>query len=166
MENRQKNRLLLRVLLFLVIVNLAALATWAFYPFGQESEQAATETAEPQCIYKARLQLTDDQTAEVNLLSEDYRERSAPLAGQIRSLRGEILDELSSDRPDTSHLNRLTLELSGFQAQLQRENIRHYMALKEVCTPGQAMRLSNLYRELYGCPMQEGQGMRHRHGRR
>lgn len=166
MENRQKNRLLFRVLLFLVVVNLAALATWAFYPFRQESGQVAAEAVEPHCMYKTRLQLTDAQTAEVNLLSEDYRQRSAPLADQIRSLRGEILDELSSDRPDTSRLNRLTLELSGFQAQLQRENIHHYMALKEVCTPEQAMRLSNLYRELYGCPMQEGQGMRHGRGRR
>lgn len=166
MESLYKNRLLFWVLMFLIVVNLAALGTYFFYPRQQTGALCQEGSMGPGCVYQARLDLTDEQTREVDRISEEYQDISRPIAGEIKSVRGEILDELSSEAPDTALLTSFTGELSQLQAQLQRENVKHYMALKEVCTPEQALRLSNLYRELYGCPMHgQGRGAKHRHGR-
>jgi hypothetical protein len=164
METYHKNRLLFWVLIFLIIVNLAALGTYLFFPGRQTIVSCEEAGMNPGCLYKTRLDLSESQSREVDRLSEEYTAVSGPIADEIKSIRGMILDELSGDDPDTTILNRHSVELAELQAQLQKENIKHYMALKEVITPEQALRLSNLYRELYGCPMQgAGRKFQHRH---
>lgn len=165
METYHKNRWLFWVLIFLIIVNLAALGTYFFFPRQQTVIACEEGAVTPGCVYQTRLDLTDEQAHQVDLISEDYLKTSRPIAHEIKSIRGSILDELTVDQPDTSYLNELSSALAELQGQLQRKNIEHYMALKEVCNPEQAMRLSNLYRELYGCPMQvQGRKFQHRHG--
>jgi len=164
METYHKNRLLFWVLVFLVIVNLAALGTYFFFPRQQTVVTCEEGAATPGCVYQSRLDLTDEQARQVDLISEDYLKLSRPIADEIKGIRGQILDELTVDQPDTSYLNELSSALAELQGQLQRKNIEHYLELKEVCNPEQAMRLSNLYRELYGCPMQQqGRGIQHKH---
>jgi len=166
METYHKNRLLFWVLIFLIIVNLAALGTYFFFPQQQTVVSCNESQMDPTCVYQTRLDLSEEQSKDVDRISEEYLAVSAPIADRIKNTRAGILDELSSDNPDTTRLNEYSSELALLQLRLQKENIKHYMALKEVCTPAQAMRLSNLYRELYGCPMQQqGRGMKHRHGK-
>ena len=167
METYHKNRLIFWILIFLVLVNLAALGTYFFFPRGQKAMvNCDEEMMSAGCLYQNQLDLTDEQAKQVDILSKAYMQVSGPIAEAIKSTRGEILDEISATAPDTTNLDQLSEELSRLQNQLQRENIKHYMALKEVCSPDQAMRLSNLYRQLYGCPMQgPGKGMQHRHRR-
>ena len=166
METYHKNRLLFWVLIFLVIVNLAALGTYFFFPRPQIPVRCEETGMDAGCLYRTRLDLSHSQTGEVDRLSEEYTAVSGPIAEEIKTIRGLILDELSGDEPDTTALNRYSEALAELQAQLHKENIRHYMALKEVITPEQALRLSHLYRELYGCPMQDKErGVKHRHRR-
>lgn len=164
METYRKNRLIFWILIFLIIVNISALATYFFYP--QEKSIAACNDGSPApgCSLHAELDLTNDQVMQVDGINSDYLEVASPISEEIKGIRTEVLDELAAEIPDTSKLNKLSLELSQLQAQLHRENIKHYLELKKVCNPEQVMRLSNLYRELYGCPMQgSGQGIQHRH---
>lgn len=162
-----KNRLLFWILIFLIVVNLAALGAYLFYPVKPSVVTCGDEGATPGCLYQARLDLTDEQTRQVDQISGEYLKVSGPLADSIKKLRGEILDELSVTDPDKSYLNDLTEELADIQVLLQKENIDHYLALKQVCTPEQAMRLANLYRELYGCPMHKSERkVKHRHRER
>jgi len=166
METYRKNRLLFWTLIFLIVVNLSAVATFFFFPRGPKPMRCEDNIASPGCIYQTQLDLTDEQTKKVDSLSEDYQQISRPIADQIKNTREQMLEELSADKPDTLVLNELSRKLSQLQGRLQHENMKHYLALKEVCTPDQALRLSNLYRELYGCPMQgPGKGMQHRHKR-
>ena len=163
MDTTKKNRLLFWLMIFLVAVNLAALATYFFFPSADKVSSCGDASIHPGCLYRNQLGLSDEQASAVEVISEKYMEESTTLAVKIKSLRGEILDELSYPDPDTLQLYELTAKLVSLQAQLQKENIKHYLALKEVCTPEQAMRLSNLYRELYDCPMQQGNRMQQRH---
>ena len=91
----------------------------------------------------AELDLTGEQAAQVDGINTAYRAGSAPIAEKIKEVRAYVLDELSSDLPDTLKLNEYSLELSQLQSQLHRQNIHHYLELKKVCTPDQAMRLSS-----------------------
>lgn len=163
MESFQKNRLLFWILIFLVVVNLAALVTYFLFPGKQTTVTCGDESNSPGCMLHSELNLTGEQIRLVDAINEEYRASSAPFSEQIKQLRAEILNILESDKPDTIAIDQLSIEISGLQNRLQRENIRHYLELKKVCDPEQALLLSNLYRELYGCPMhQPGSGMKHR----
>ena len=162
MESIYKNRLLFWILIFLVVVNLSALATYFLFPQKPDVVACNNDNMAPGCALHAELNLTDDQIRLVDRINSDYQEVSQPISEKIKNARADILDELASNMPDTLNINQLSLEISKLQSQLHRENINHYLELKKVCNPDQAMRLSNLYRDLYGCPMQEqGKGMQH-----
>jgi Spy/CpxP family protein refolding chaperone len=167
MESLQKNRLLFWTLLFLVVVNLSALATYFLFPKKPAIVACSDGPMQPGCALHMELNLTDEQIGQVDNINSAYQEVSRPVSEKIKELRAAILDELASDTPDTSAIQGISREISVLQSQLHNENIKHYLELKKVCTPEQARLLSNLYRDLYGCPMHEqGKEMRHgKHGR-
>lgn len=155
METAHKNRLLFWLLIFLVIVNLSALVTYFFIPGRQARQMCGEDRGSPECILHTHLNLTEEQNKAVDAINEKYLNISRPISTQIKDLRAEILDKLEKTDPDTILIRQITEEVSLFQLQLHRENITHYLELKEVCDPDQALRLSNLYREVYGCPMHQ-----------
>jgi len=166
METYKKNRLLFWLLIVLVVINIAAMASFfifskeAFVPSGSE-QPAMTCTG-----FCQELDMSPAQTGKVEAINNIYQNNAGAIVAEIKNKRMEILDELNKENPDTSLTNKMAYELSLVQSSLQRENIRQYLELKKVCTPEQAQRLSALYRDLYGCSM-KGKGMkyRNRHGR-
>jgi Spy/CpxP family protein refolding chaperone len=164
METYHKNKALFWIMMFLILVNLSALATYFLFPRKATVVNCAERTSGPGCALHAELDLTEVQLARVEVINTNYLEESGPVSEEIKDTRADVLDELALDEPDTLKLNQYSLELSQLQHQLHRQNMKHYMELKKVCTSDQAMRLSNLYRELYGCSMQgPGAAGKHQH---
>jgi hypothetical protein len=164
MDTLHKNRMIFWVLMFLVVVNLSALVT--FFTFRSHKEVASCETMGPQCgqAFKSELGLSPGQVEKVEKINADYQSASVPIVEQIRNIRSDILDELSKEVPDTSFIRLRSGEICNFQLELQQANFTQFLELKKVCDPGQAKKLSALYRELYGCSgMGEGKGTMERH---
>ena len=152
-----KNRLIFWALIFLVVLNISALTS--FFLFRKSQSPAACCTPEQkQCMaFRDELKLSADQTLKVTDINNKYMVVAEPIAKAIKDTRASILTELENEAPDTLKLNQLALNLSMLQLKIQKENIKQYSALKKVCNPEQALRLSALYRDLYGCSMQAGQ---------
>lgn len=165
METAYKNRWLFWLLIFLIIVNLSALATYFLLPEKQPQQACGIDSGSPNCIMHEQLNLTEVQNVLVDSINAAYQKVSRPVSLQIKDLRAAILDELERQDPDTLLINSLAEEISDLQLQMHRNNINHYLELKKVCDRDQALRLSNLYREVYGCPMDpdRNQGKQHRH---
>ena len=164
MNPHNKNRLIFWILIFLVIVNLSALVT--FFSFNRNSEEVTCNAMQPQCgkAFQSELGLSHEQVQKVELINSEYQANSSPIVNEIRKIRSDILDELSSETPDTSYINQKSNELCDFQLQLQQANFTQFLELKKVCDPEQAQRLSALYRELYGCAgMENSEDRMHRH---
>ena len=160
-----KNRLIFWVLIILVVINISALIS--FFLFTKTSGQSACCPPEvQQCeAFRDELNLSGGQTLKVTEINKKYKEFAEPIVGEIKETRASILTELENEVPDTMRLNSLTNQLAMLQLKIQKENITQYRELKRVCTPDQAQKLSALYRDLYGCPMQNGQiKHRNRHG--
>jgi len=161
----QKNRLIFWALIILVVINISALGSFLLVKKNQvPANRCAPE--EQQCMaFRDELNLTEEQMLLVNAINKNYRESAGPIVLAIKEARTAILTELENEVPDTSRLNSLTNQLALLQMKIQKENIKQYSELKRVCTPEQAQRLSALYRDLYGCPMQDNQTKRRsRHG--
>jgi hypothetical protein len=159
------NRLIFWVLIILVVINISALVS--FFLFTKpHAPVACCSPEEQQCnAFRDELKLSASQTLQVEEINKNYKESAGPIVTAIKEARAAILTELEKEAPDTLHLNALTDQLALLQMKIQKENINQYRALKHVCTTDQALRLSALYRDLYGCPMQNGQVKhRYRHG--
>lgn len=164
MDIAGKNRILFWVLIFLVVVNISVLVTLFYLP--SRPANIDCEPLRPRAGYalKSELGLSRDQLTHIDLINDEYFNKSEPLVNSIRDLRSEILDELAMEGPDMILIDQKSAEISILQQQVQRANFDQYLALKQICTVEQAQRLSALYRELYGCPAgNAGNGKMHRY---
>lgn len=165
MNPANRNRLIFFILIFLVIVNLSAVVTFFTYR-SHNNEVVVCDAMQAECgnAFKSELGLSEEQSRKVEAINVDYQQASSPVVEKIRDIRSSILDELSSDLPDTTYLKQKSDELCDLQLQLQKANFTQFLELKKVCNPEQAQRLSALYRELYGCArMGNATGRMHRH---
>jgi Spy/CpxP family protein refolding chaperone len=160
-----KSRLLLWLLVVLVIINVTALASFFFFT-RPEPAPACCPPGEAQCsALRDELKLSEEQTRLVTVINETYARSAGPVADEIGEARAAILNEMEQENPDTARVDSLINRIALLQIAIQKENIRQYHELRRVCDPEQAQKLSALYRELYGCPMQKnGSQHRYRHG--
>ena len=157
--------LLLWILVVLVIINVTALASFFFFT-RPEPAAACCPPGQAQCsALRDELKLSDEQTRQVTSINENYAKTAGPLADEIGEARAAILNEMEQAKPDTLRVDSLIKRIAVLQVLVQKQNIRQFSELRRVCDPAQAQKLSALYRELYGCPMQKnGAQHRYRHG--
>jgi Spy/CpxP family protein refolding chaperone len=167
MNTYSENRIVFWILIFLVLINITALATYFIYirkPVNVNMQAGYRQGI----ALRQELSLTSDQSLEVNRINSVYRASSEPVVERIRQKKAELLEELSKVVPDTTQLQIIANEIVTEQRNLQEANIRQFLDLKKVCTPEQTEKLSQIYAELYGCENTmkspgKGKGMRQRH---
>ncbi len=161
-----KNRIVFWLMVILVVINIGVLASFLWFTNRPQEPTCCPSTEGPAKLLHEELRLTAGQQQQVGQINAAYKSTVSSLVEEIREQRGVILEELNRDRPDTIVIRKTAETLARLQLNLQQENIRQYLALKKVCTPEQAQRLSALYHDLYGCPMKGNQKQfRHRYGR-
>ena len=167
------NRLVFWILIFLVLINITALATYFIYMRKPAGEPMPGSALKKGIVLQQELALTPDQSLAVNKINETYQASSEPIVEAIREKKAELLDELSKDDTDSAVLIQLTNEVVNEQKKLQMANIKQFLELKKVCTPEQTQKLSQIYAGLYGFEQTgkgkgqgkgNGKGYRHRFG--
>ncbi len=167
------NRTIFWILVFLVLINITALATYFIYLRNKSGEPVPASGPKYGVALRQELSLTPDQSLKVNAINKAYKASSEPYAIAIREKKADLLEELSKDKTDMGLVEKLTNEIVSEQNQLQMANIKQFLDLKKVCTPEQTQKLSQIYSELYGCENKgsgrgqgnnNGKGYRHRYG--
>jgi Spy/CpxP family protein refolding chaperone len=173
MNNFNNNRVVFWILIFLVMINITALATYFIYMRKPANEPVPGTGYKKGIALRQELSLTPDQSIAVNKINYTYQASTEPIVTAIREKKAEILDELSKENSDTTVVVKLAEEVLYEQKKLQMANIRQFIDLKKVCTPEQTQKLSQIYGELYGFDARgkgqgkgkgNGKGNRHRYG--
>ncbi len=167
------NRTVFWILIFLVLINITALATYFIYMRKPASEPVPASGFKQGIALKQELSLTSDQSIKVNEINATYKASSESIVAAIKEKKAVLLEELSKENTDLAKAEKLTDDVVTEQKKLQVANIKQFLDLKKVCTPEQAQKLSQIYSELYGCENKgtgrgrgngQGKGMRHRYG--
>jgi Spy/CpxP family protein refolding chaperone len=163
-----KNRILIWAVVFFLVINVSALATFFVY-FSKNGKPIHEPAACQSCGQFCRmLDLTEEQSKTVEKIQAGFHVKSDPLIEQIKEVRRMMLLELSKDAPDTSLVNQYADSIGELHKQLQKTAASQFLSLKQVCNPEQCRKLSTMYYDLYGCKgekMMEGKGKQHRfHG--
>jgi Spy/CpxP family protein refolding chaperone len=162
-----KNRTVFGVLLFLIVLNIAVLASFYIFTYKANKKPETSEKCNPVSCQKQgiteELDLTDEQSQKVTQINDAYRLEAEPIAMAIRNKRDALLTLLENSGHDSLKLAAILDTISLMQRQIQLKNIDQYLELKKICEPEQALKLSALYRSLYGCPVKEKGPQRHQH---
>jgi Spy/CpxP family protein refolding chaperone len=169
MDLFNKNRLIFWLLIFLVVMNIAALATY-FINGHKSSHITADQVSTGQEItLSEELSLSPDQSKLAGEVNRRFRESNEPLFDAIREKKSALVDELARPETDTAVIVKLAAEVGDAQGNIQLSNAKQFLELKKICTPEQTQKLANIYAGLYGCQRNgpgrgpgNGQG-RHRH---
>ena len=167
------NRTIFWILIFLVLINITALATYFIYMRKPANETVPGSGFKHGIALKQELSLTPDQSIKVNEINATYKASSEPIVAAIKEKKAVLLEELSKENTDTNLASKLADDVVAEQKKLQIANIKQFLDLKKICTPEQTQKLSLIYSELYGCENKgmrrgqgngQGKGMRHRYG--
>jgi Spy/CpxP family protein refolding chaperone len=150
-----KNKVILWVLVFLVVMLVTALTSVIIFYTSRSDSMNQPTSENTGKRFNQELSLTPAQSGKVDEILRDYRTATEPVSSNIRVYRMQLLEELARTNPDTSLINKHLEDISNLQKQMQKASVKQYMALKQICTPMQCERLSSLYFELYGF---QGQG--------
>jgi len=170
MNSIKNNNTIFWVLIFLVVINISALATYFIYTRKPVVQPIQPTELKQGISLEQKLGLLPDQTLKVNKINNKYQASSEPIVAAIRDKKSLLLEELSKENSDTSILIKLVEDITNEQKNLQQANIKQFLDLKKVCTPEQTQKLSQIYSELYGCNNNgkgkgqgQGKGMKHRY---
>jgi Spy/CpxP family protein refolding chaperone len=161
------NRSVFWVLIFLVLINLTALATYFIFIQKPANRPNSESGLKKGIALKDELALDAAQSIAVNKINATYQASSEPIVAAIREKKADLLDELSKASSDSVAIISIANEVVAAQKELQFANIKQFLDLKKVCTPEQTKKLSQIYAELYGFGNKgkgQGKGMRHRYG--
>jgi Spy/CpxP family protein refolding chaperone len=171
MKLYNNNRTVFWILIFLVLINVTALATYFIFMRKPVNRPIPAAELKQGVALRQQLSLTPDQSLKVNAINSTYKASSEAVVEAIREKKTDLLEELSNDITDMDQVEKLANEIVSEQKQLQMAHIKQFLDLKKVCTPEQTRKLSQIYSELYGCENKgngrgkgNGKGYRHRYG--
>lgn len=167
-----KSRLLFWMgLVFLVAGSSMIITFLALQKRGNEVrsiQENASETSSTSALCR-HLQFDSKQSAEVQKIQEEFTPQSNAILQEINQNRIKLLEELTKEAPNTTFVQSIIDSISIHQKSLQQLSVKHYLALKNICTPEQCKQLSGLYFDLYGYgkgkPEHAGKQRRFRGGR-
>jgi len=160
----QQKRVLLWIIAVLLVFNISAGITILYHVMGGKS--APAEDIQIDYLQK-ELNLNSDQARGLGRIRAQFSHLSQPVTDKIIGLRSELVDEMGKNKPDTLRIRELAYKLGELQGNLTYQIATHYIGIREICTPEQALKLNSSYQYLFGLenqPQKHGRGFRYRHG--
>lgn len=176
MDYIMKNRIWFWIMIALIIINIVALTTLIYHKNRMSSVPPVPPAVEnPEFrgmnyFLRHELNLSEVQFKEFVKLRRANMRKTASLMIEINEKRNQMLDEISNDEPVDRKINKLAEEIGELHEELKLETFRHFLDLKEICTPEQQVKLNRFFMEVkertprprYNRPgRHRGQGWRH-----
>lgn len=157
-----RTRFLLAVIIILSTIIVAMFVTMGYnkyrynnrqYRWGQENRevrqrQKNKENVERGKFMAKQLQLTPEQMKEFDDLRETFHDQLDNLMDKSRQLSKEIMEEISSENPDTSKLNTLSALFGETQKVQKKMMAKHLLEIRSKCTPSQQANFRKVLRSI------------------
>jgi Spy/CpxP family protein refolding chaperone len=160
----ERTRLYLFIIIILVIFNISAIVA-IIYHIHREHRQMRPDREEGRDKGRHladKIGFDKAQTVQFDTLRADFGRKAKTIMSTIQEKKLEMLNEFTTENPDTARLYKITHEIGNLHADMRRLSIDHFMSVKKICTPEQKVKLLDLFRNMM--KMEEGPGFNHRHG--
>ena len=153
MDVFSQNRLLIRLVTGLLLMNLMMLAFLAFREFRHPHGERKVDT-EPSlkkdvsAILTESLDLNAEQEEKIRTLRSNFLEKEKELSAVIRGKRDSMNEIMFSNRSNDTTLMQLAHSVAVCEEQMEWLRIEQARALRSVCTQEQQAKFENLVREI------------------
>jgi len=153
MNTQTKKHLITGLIIFLVVVNIAALSTIIYRnrTISQPPENDYVQfkqKVDEQGMYRFfrnELQLSKDQYIHFREINEKNRQQSREIVRTLHYKRLEMVEEISKESPDNKKLDQIAREIGTLHYELKRNTYHHFIDLKELCNKEQQEHLQHLF---------------------
>jgi len=151
MDLLRRNRILTAGIIVLALLNIAVLATlwWQGTRAPVPRPGGPPGAASPGAFMERRLGLTDEQRSRFGEMRLRFRAEADPIERQMWTVRRALYDALRSGAAKDSFVVRVTDELGGLEAKMQRATFRHFQELRALCDSRQREELDALLRDVF-----------------
>jgi flagellar basal body-associated protein FliL len=150
MENRNKKKILIGILIALILMNLAALGTFVYQKYLSEpkKEQNWDKDKNPQervkHFVRRELNLTDAQFENYCRFKDTNIKNSDEIWNHLVRLRQSALLEITSENPDTVRLSELSDSIGIYHKRMQKEMVRHFLSVKKTLKKDQIPKFNEM----------------------
>ena len=156
----EKRKLLIGLILFLVITNVATIATVLVHTRkssgADRSSGQAASTGSPGAVpdtqralfFTNELKLDKEQQAKFRTIQREYMRDARAISTEMSHLRDDLLQAMDQDNPDESRLNALSEQIGIKHTELKKLTVRYYIGLKAICKPDQQEQLYEIIRKI------------------
>ncbi len=143
-----KKNIIIITVVFLTIINLASLATFAYYRWFFMPVSPIMERAEISFQFiKKRLNLNDRQAGQFKSSFKIFQQEAGIILDSLQINRAMFFDELSFEEPDSIKLNTLIKEMSTLQEELKMKAINNLLRARAFLTPQQQREFISFFNE-------------------
>ena len=149
MDIFSQNKLLVRVVFILIIINLISLSyVWFHDRRPNQPYQNRQEKENGVRLLRKQLQLTDEQANEFIRIRNDFSKKEEALSSLVKARRDSMNLEMFNEITDTIRLHKLAKQLATDEYQLELYRIEQSQQLKSICTKEQLTNFRNLVRDM------------------
>lgn len=181
MNPGKRHILLVWTIVALIVLNISTIATLLFHRFNNDRSAEVKAYNGPGIdnsqekfsgrYFRDYLGLTLEQMSRFHEFNPAFREKAREINIRLSTLRGKMLEELSSGNPNNDILDRLADSIGYEHSELKKITSGYYLNLRSICTPDQQLRLRDLFSDVLrsdgpaGNPDRQGRQYRYRGGR-
>lgn len=153
MRRTAKRRTLESLAAALAVVLVFSLAAPAYGYGGGEGEELREERSEE---LARELGLTQQQKESMEAQKEAARAQRRELYTRMRASRRALADELRKPGPDRAAIDRIAADIKDVQSRITDQRIESFLAVKEILTPEQFEKMTELRENKMGGKRRRG----------
>ncbi|MDD5570888.1 MAG: hypothetical protein PHD97_06990 [Bacteroidales bacterium] len=144
-----KQRVLILVIIFLLITNLATLFTIGYHRWMYRHNYDNNPRARITKFIQEELNFSQKQMNEYQLSKKEFRNNEKKLYGDVCVTRLKIYKELSQQNPDTIKLDSLSKQFGSVFTEINKSNVKSYLKTIAICDEQQKVKLKGIFKEVY-----------------
>ncbi len=149
MNNASKNRTLLFIIAFLLLINIAAV--FYFFWFRDEQKRSRDKDSMRNGIALAlqkEVGFTDSQVTQYKQLKEEHWKIAKPLFDSMQLAKDNLYNLVKADSVSDSLLQARVDQIAARQKAMDLQGFRHFRKVRALCTPEQLPRYDSLMKKI------------------
>ncbi|MCJ7680959.1 MAG: periplasmic heavy metal sensor [Candidatus Aminicenantes bacterium] len=146
-----KNKRTVFILLFLLIINISALATLAYNRwFKPAIPDARTDSGSSLPMLQKALDLENTQSLHMRRCRMVFVQETDPIQQKMQEKRLQLIEAMKTSDPDLSEIDKLIDEIIQLESEIQKKAVRRILEDKTVLSPHQQERFFDMFEHQVG----------------
>jgi Spy/CpxP family protein refolding chaperone len=114
----------------------------------KQEEQTTLPGEQRTRFFRDELSLSDKQIDQFRDINRTFNRTARNIEADLAQLRKELIDELGTQNPDNSKLDKLAIEIGENHRELKQVTTTFYLDMKAICNSGQQAKLHEIFQSM------------------